>query len=65
MKQASKNKNIKAKIKDWLVGIGLCLGLILMGAEGDDWNVIWVNLSGIAILFAIAFVCGAFKKENI
>ncbi len=59
-----KNKNFKEKIKDWLIAIGICLGLLLMGGEGDDWNTIWVNLLGIGVLLISAYFGGACKKET-
>ena len=62
MKRGLQNKNVKKEIKDWLVAIGICLGLLLMGAEGENISSIWVNFLGVGLLFISATLGGAFSK---
>lgn len=59
-----KNKNLRKEIKDWLVAIGFCMGLLLMGGQVDDLRFIWVNAVGFGILIISLIAGGAFKKEN-
>ena len=62
MQQRGKNKNYKKEIKDWLVAIGICLGLLLMGGEGENLSSIWVNFLGLGLLIISAVLGGAFSK---
>lgn len=62
MQQRGKNKNYKKEIKDWLVAIGICLGLLLMGGEGENLSSIWVNFLGLGLLIVSAVLGGAFSK---
>lgn len=50
------NKNIKNKIKDWFIVTNLVLGLLLMSATGEDWNVIFANLIGVGLLVLTAIL---------
>jgi len=62
MQQRGKNKNYKKEIKDWLVAIGICLGLLLMGGEGENLSSIWVNFLGLGLLIVSAVLGGVFSK---
>lgn len=62
MQQRGKNKNYKKEIKDWLVAIGICLGLLLMGGEGENLSSIWVNFLGLGLLIVSAVLGGASSK---
>lgn len=50
------NKNIKNKIKDWFIVTNLVLGLLLMSATGEGWNVIFANLIGVGLLVLTAIL---------
>lgn len=50
------NKNIKNKIKDWFIVANLVLGLLLMSATGEGWNVIFANLIGVGLLVLTAIL---------